>query len=60
MKKEHEGERNVLKTRIKSMEKTVKEQSEQLARFSQQLEAAYQKVQDIAIKTVEGAPTLRP
>lgn len=55
LKKEHEGERNVLKTRIESMEKTVKEQSEQLARFSQQLEAAYQKVQDIAVKTVEGA-----
>jgi hypothetical protein len=29
--------------------------SYQLARFSQQLEAAYQKVQDIAVKTVEGA-----
>jgi hypothetical protein len=55
LKKEFEGDRNVLKTRIDSLEKTAKEQSEQAVRLSQQLEAAYQKVQDIAIKTVEGA-----
>ncbi|MFH0812796.1 MAG: hypothetical protein V2A69_08150 [Pseudomonadota bacterium] len=55
LKKEFEGERNVLKTRIESLEKTVKEQSEQISRLSQQMEAAYQKVQDIAVKTVEGS-----
>jgi len=55
LKKESEGERNVLKTRIESLEKTVAEQSERMTRLSQQLEEAYQKVQDIAVKTVEGA-----
>jgi len=54
-KKEFMGEKNVLTTRIESLEKTVKEQSEQLARLSQQLEKAYQQVQDIAVKTIEGS-----
>lgn len=55
LKKEFEGDRNVLKTRVESMEKTANEQNDRMARLSQQLEEAYQKVQDIAIKTVEGA-----
>jgi uncharacterized coiled-coil protein SlyX len=59
LRKEFEGERNVLKTRIESLEKAVKEQSEQTAKLSQQLEAAYQKVQDIAVKTVEGASSTK-
>ncbi len=54
-KKEYEGERNVLKTRIEALERTVKEQADYIAKITQQLEAAYQKVQDIAVKTVEGA-----
>src|SRR4030043_837407 len=48
-RKEFVGERNVLTTRIESLEKIVKEQSEQIAKFSQQLEKAYQQVQDIAV-----------
>lgn len=55
LKKEAEGERNVLTTRIDSLESTVKEQSERISTLTKQLEAAYQKVQDIAVKTVEGA-----
>ncbi|MBN1664622.1 MAG: hypothetical protein JW943_13565 [Deltaproteobacteria bacterium] len=55
LKKQYEGESNVFKARIESLEKTVKEQNERLTFLSQQLEAAYQKVQDIAVKTVEGA-----
>lgn len=55
LKKEAEGERNVLKARIESLEKTAKEQSERVTLLTKQLEAAYQKVQDIAVKTVEGA-----
>jgi len=55
LKKESEGERNVLTTRIEALEKMVTEQSQRMTVLSQQLEAAYQKVQDIAIKTVEGA-----
>ncbi|MBN1380393.1 MAG: hypothetical protein JXA41_01835 [Deltaproteobacteria bacterium] len=55
LRKEYEGEKNVFKTRIDSLDRTVKEQQERMALLSQQLEAAYQKVQDIAVKTVEGA-----
>jgi hypothetical protein len=54
-KKEFEGERNVLSTRIESLEKAVKDLSEQNSRQSKQLEAAYQKLQEIAEKTIESA-----
>jgi uncharacterized lipoprotein YmbA len=57
--KEFDGERNVLTTRIESFERTVKEQSGQIASLSQQLERAYQKVQDIAVKSVEGTSNLK-
>ena len=52
--KAFEGERNVLKTRIESLEKTTKDQKEHIVGISQQLEKAYQKLQDIAIKTAGG------
>lgn len=55
MQKEFEGERNVFTSRIQSLEKSLGEQSEQLAKLSQQQEAAYQKVQDVAVKAIEGA-----
>ena len=54
-KKEFEGERNVLTTRIESLEKAVKDLTDQNARLSKQLEAAYQKLQEIAEKTIESA-----
>ncbi|MCE5328901.1 hypothetical protein LLG07_00990 [bacterium] len=59
IRKEFDGERNVLKTRIESLEKTVKDQSAQIANLSVQLEKSYQKVQDIAIKSVEGSSNLK-
>jgi hypothetical protein len=59
VKKEFIGERNVLTTRIESLEKSVKEQSEQIAKLSQQLEKAYQQVQEIAVKTIEGSSTIK-
>jgi len=59
VKKEYIGERNVLTTRIQSLEKIVTEQSEQIAKLSQQLEKAYQQVQDIAVKTIEGSSTIK-
>ena len=59
IRKEFDGERNVLKTRIESLEKTVKEQSGHIANLSGQLEKSYQKVQDIAIKSVEGSSNLK-
>jgi hypothetical protein len=59
VKKEFIGERNVLTTRIESFEKSVKEQNEQIAKLSQQLEKAYQQVQEIAVKTIEGSSTVK-
>ena len=58
-KREFIGERNVLTTRIESLEKIVKEQNEQIAKLSQQLEKSYQQVQDIAVKTIEGSSTIK-
>jgi hypothetical protein len=55
VKKEFDGERNVLTTKIQSLEKNVKEQGVQIVKLSEQLENAYQKVQDIAAKSVEGS-----
>jgi uncharacterized coiled-coil protein SlyX len=59
LQKEFDGERNVLTTRIEALEKTVKGQGEQIAKLSGQLEQAYQKVQDIAVKAVEGSSNLK-
>jgi hypothetical protein len=58
-KREFIGERNVLTTRIESLEKLAKEQGEQVAKLTQQLEKAYQQVQDIAVKTIEGSSTIK-
>jgi len=55
LQKEFEGQRNVLTARIQSLEKTVKEQNEQITRLSSQQDAAYQKIQDVAVKAIEGA-----
>lgn len=58
-KKEFIGERNVFTTRIESLEKIVKEQSERITNLAQQLEKAYQQVQDVAVKTIEGSSTIK-
>jgi len=55
LQKDFEGEKNVLTSRIQSLEKSVREQSEQLTKLGQQQESAYQKVQDVAVKAIEGA-----
>ncbi len=59
LSKEFEGERKMLVTRIEALEKTNKEQTERIQHLTQQLEKAYQKVQDIAVKAVEGSASLR-
>lgn len=59
LKKEFIGERNVLTTRIESLEKTVKEQNTQIASLTQFLEKANQKVQDIAVKALESSSTFK-
>jgi hypothetical protein len=53
-RKEFEGERNVLMAKNEALEKSGKDLVAANAKLAQQLEAAYQKVQDIAEKTVEG------
>ena len=53
--KQFEGERNVLLARNEALEKTNKDLVAANLKLAQQLEAAYQKVQDIAEKTVEGS-----
>ena len=58
LQKDFEGQKNVLTSRIQSLEKAVKEQAEQLGKLSQQQEAAYQKIQDVAVKAIEGASKL--
>ena len=55
LKKEFEGERNVLSARVESLEKMAKDLAEQNTRLNKQLEGAYQKVQEIAEKTIESA-----
>jgi hypothetical protein len=55
LRKEFEGERNVLSTRVAALERTLQEQTAQIAKLNQQLEKAYSQVQDIAVKAVEGS-----
>jgi hypothetical protein len=55
LRKEFDGERTVLKTRLESLEKVAGEQNDRIAKLTEQLEQSYQKVQDIAVKAVEGS-----
>ena len=55
LNKTFEGERNVLQTKITSLESLVKDQTKQIDKLIMQQEKAYQQVQDIAGKAVAGA-----
>jgi len=55
LKRQFDGERNVLSTRITSLEQTAKEQSDQIARLLAQSEKAYGQVQEIAVRAIEGS-----
>ena len=55
LRREFAGEKNVLTTRITSLEQTVKEQTEQIARLLGQAEKAYGQVQEIAVRAIEGS-----
>lgn len=55
LQKESEGERNVLHTRIASLEALVKDQSAHLTKLNEQVEKSYSQVQAIAVKAVEGS-----
>ena len=58
LQKEFDGERNVLKSRIESLQHAVDKQTEQIAKLSQQLEHSYVQVQNIAMKAIEGSSGL--
>jgi len=51
LKKSFEGERGVLLARIEFLERLAKDQKDQITKFSQQIEKAYQQIEDIAVKT---------
>ena len=57
--KQFEGERNVLTTRIESLQATVKQQAEQIAKLTQHQEMAYEKIQNIALKAIEGSSNVK-
>lgn len=50
-----EGEKNVLQARIDAFEEALATQKKQIERLTQQLESAYGKVQDIAVRAVAGS-----
>ena len=52
--KGYEGEKNVLITKIQSLEKLVADQQKQIDTLSRQIDNAYGKVQEIAMKAVSG------
>ena len=59
LKREFAGDKNVLTTRITSLEQTVKEQGEQIARLLAQAEKAYTQVQEIAVRAIEGSASAK-
>ena len=52
LRKTFEGEKNVLSTRIAALEQVAADQKKQLELLASQLDKAYGKVQDIAVKAV--------
>ena len=55
LKKEFEGERNVMTTRITALEELVKKQNDQITLLTQQADKASLQVQEIAVKAIEGS-----
>ncbi|MDR3553842.1 MAG: hypothetical protein P4L55_03720 [Syntrophobacteraceae bacterium] len=49
-----EGDKNVLQARIDAFEQVIATQTKQIDRLTEQMESAYGKVQDIAIRAVAG------
>jgi uncharacterized coiled-coil protein SlyX len=50
-----EGEKNVLQARIDAFEQALATQKKQIEKLTEQLESAYGKVQDIAVRAVAGS-----
>jgi len=57
--KQFEGEKNVLETKINNFEKNNIEQNKKINELSSRIDEAYQKVQDVAVKAIEGASNLK-
>lgn len=55
LQKEFEGERNVLESKIVSLEALVKDQAARISSLGEQVEKSYVQVQAIAVKAVEGS-----
>ena len=53
LRKEIEGERNVMEIKISSLDKVIKDQAEQISKLNLQIDKSYSQVQDIAMKAVE-------
>jgi len=53
--KQFSGEKEVLLTKIAALEQKVKEQAEMISSLSNKLESSYEKVQNVAVKAIEGA-----
>jgi hypothetical protein len=59
LQKEFDGEKNVLTTKIASLEAVVKEQAARIIKLNEQIERSYSQVQDIALKAVEGSASIK-
>jgi len=53
--KEIDGERKLYSAQISSLEKSIKEQNEQILKLQQQIDKSYSQVQDIAIRAVDSS-----
>lgn len=59
LEKEKEGEQKVYEARLSAMDKTIEEQNNRIISLASQHEVAYQKVQDIAVRAVEGSANVK-
>ena len=59
LRRQLEGEKNVMAAKIAALERTVKDQAEQLTRLEQQAEKAYAQVQEIAVRAIEGSASTK-
>jgi len=59
LRRELGGEKNVLAAKIAGLERTVKEQAEQITRLEQQAEKAYAQIQEIAVRAIEGSASTK-
>ncbi len=59
VRRQLEGEKNVLTAKIAALERTVKDQAEQLTRLQEQAEKAYAQVQEIAVRAIEGSASTK-